>query len=142
MPIAASGSFGKPALKAAGTGRESSTLFEPFRIPRYSIRYPVWLTATCRTSTGRVADVILSDLSTDGCGVAVADGMLKPGQLVVVRLQSLEGLSGKVVWAGGKGAGVKFERPLYGPVVEHLVRVQFAVVPPRNDPARSSARSV
>ena len=40
---------------------------------------------------------------------------MKVQQLIVVRMQGLEGLTGKVVWTNGKRAGVKFERPLYGP---------------------------
>lgn len=93
--------------------------------PRRSIRYPVFLTATCRNSMGRLSDIILSDLSEEGCGLSTSEVLLKPGQMVVIRMASLEGLSGQVVWVRGKRAGVKFERPLYGPVVEHLVRVQL-----------------
>ena len=106
------------------------------------MRYPVWLTATCRGSTGRMSDIILTDLSTDGCGVTTGEGLLKPGQLVVVRLQSLEGLAGKVVWVKGKKAGVKFERPLYGPVVEHIVRVQLNTEPPRIAARRDLSRRI
>ena len=112
------------------------------RSPRKSMRYPVWLMAKCRGSMGRMSDIILSDLSTDGCGVTIAEGLLKPGQLVVVRLQSLEGLAGKVVWVRGTKAGVKFDRPLYGPVVDHLVRVQLTTAPPRNTVTRNPARRI
>ena len=105
------------------------------------MRYPVWLTASCRGSMGRMSDIILSDLSTDGCGVTLAEGLLKPGQLVVVRLQSLEGLAGNVVWVRGKKAGVKFERPLYGPVLEHIVKVQLSAAP-RNTVTRNPARRI
>lgn len=73
--------------------------------------------------------------------------MLKARQLIVVRMQGLEGLTGKVVWTNGKRAGVKFERPLYGPVVEHIVRVQLAAAPatcnaPSPAPARGGLRRV
>jgi PilZ domain len=112
------------------------------RIPRQSIRYPVWVTAACRGSMGRMSDIILADLSTDGCGVTAGEGLLKPGQLVVVRLQSLEGLAGKVVWVRGKKAGVKFDRPLYGPVVEHIVKVQLTAAPPRSASTRNPTRRV
>lgn len=91
---------------------------------------------------GRMSDVILSDLSAEGCGVTTSDGLLKHGQLVVVRLKSLEGLAGRVVWVKGAKAGVKFDRPLYGPVVEHIVRVQLTAPPPQNTAPRSAARRV
>ena len=106
------------------------------------MRYPVWITANCRGSMGRASDIILSDLSTEGCGVTAAEGLLKQGQLVVVRMQSLEGLAGRVVWVKGTKAGVKFERPLYGPVVEHLVKVQLNAAPPRNTVTRNPSMRV
>ncbi|MEO6717726.1 MAG: PilZ domain-containing protein [Novosphingobium sp.] len=109
---------------------------EPVRTPRQSIRYPVWLTATCRTSLGRVSDVILSNLSEHGCGMTGGDDLLKPGQLVVIRLLSLEGLPGQVCWVRGKRAGVQFDRPLYGPVVEHIVNVQLSAPPAEREPRR------
>jgi PilZ domain len=112
------------------------------RITRKSMRYPVWLMAGCRGSMGRLSDVILSDLSTDGCGVTTAEGLMKTGQLIVVRMQGLEGLAGRVVWVRGKKAGVKFERPLYGPVVEHIVKVQLTAPPPQSPTTRSAARRV
>jgi len=117
-------------------------LTEPFRIPRQSIRYPVWLTATCRTSLGRVSDVILSNLSADGCGITAQEGLLRPGQQIVVRLQSIEGLPGRVCWVKGKRAGVKFDRPLYGPVVEHIVNVQLSAPPAAPEPTRNGIRRV
>ena len=102
---------------------------ESVRIARQSIRYPVSMTATCRTSLGRASDVILSNLSIDGCGITAQEGLLRPGQQIIVRIMSLEGLPGKVCWVRGKRAGVKFDRPLYGPVVEHIVKVQLSAAP-------------
>ena len=108
-----------------------------FRIARQSIRYPVWMTASCRTSLGRASDVILSNLSAEGCGVTSSEGLLRSGQLIVVRLESLESLPGRVCWVRSKRAGVKFDQPLYGPVVEHLVRVQLGTVPAAGPLVRS-----
>ena len=119
-----------------------STLTEPDRNSRQSIRYPVWLTASCRTSLGSASDVILSNLSTDGCGLATAEGLLRPGQQIVVRLQSIESLPGKVCWVRGKRAGVRFDRPLYGPVVEHLVKVQLSAPPAASPPVGRGDRRV
>jgi hypothetical protein len=112
------------------------------RVARQSMRYPVWVMANCRGSMGRLSDIILSDLSTDGCGVTAAEGLVKPGQLIVVRLQGLEGLAGRVVWVKGKKAGVKFERPLYGPVVEHIVKVQLTAAPKQSAPTSTALRRI
>lgn len=114
----------------------------PMRIPRAAMRYPVWITATCRTSLGRVADVILSNLSTDGCGLSIGEDMVRPGQVVSVKLPSLEPLHGVVCWVKGKQAGVKFERPLYGPVLEHLVKVQLGTPPTASGDRPAPARRV
>ena len=100
------------------------------------------MTATCRTSLGRVSDVILSNLSIGGCGVTAQEGLLRPGQLIVIRLQSLEALPGKVCRAKGKRAGVKFDRPLYGPVVEHIVNVQLSSPSAPQPPEGTSVRRV
>ena len=100
------------------------------------------MTASCRISLGRASDVILSNLSVDGCCITAQEGLLRPGQLVVVRLQSFEGLPGKVCWVRGKRAGVKFDRPLYGPVVEHIVNVQMSSPPAPEPSARGGVRRV
>ncbi|MEP6869164.1 MAG: PilZ domain-containing protein [Novosphingobium sp.] len=97
------------------------------RIPRQELRFPVWMEATCRTSEGGAEDVVLSDISVDGCGLVGKDGMLQPGQLVIMRMHTLEGLEGTVCWVKARRAGVKFARPLYRPVLDHLVRVQLTV---------------
>ncbi len=91
---------------------------------RQAVRQPLWLTAVCRTSTGLREDVILSDISTDGCGITLANAKVRTGQKVIIRPDTLEGLPGTVCWVIGNRAGVKFDRPLYGPVVDHLVKVQ------------------
>jgi hypothetical protein len=83
--------------------------------------------ATCRTSEGGAEDVVLSDISLDGCGLVGSEGMVQPGQLVIMRMQSLEGLEGTVCWVKATRAGIKFARPLYAPVLDHLVRVQLTV---------------
>jgi PilZ domain len=106
------------------------------------MRFPVWVTASCRSSMGRQSDIILSDLSTDGCGVTTGEGLVKAGQMIVVRLQGLEGLAGTVVWVRGNKAGVKFERPLYGPVVDHIVKVQLTSTPPQRALTPNSSRPV
>ena len=109
---------------------------------RNAVRHPVWLTASCRTSLGSATDVILSDLSTEGCAVNLAASLLRVGQQVAIRMSSLESLPGRVRWVKGRRAGVKFDRPLYGPVVEHLVRVQVGTEPEPSAPPPVALRRV
>lgn len=45
------------------------------------------------------------------------------GARVVIRPQGLEGLTGVVRWIDGDYAGVEFDREIYQPVVDHLVRL-------------------
>ncbi len=110
-------------------------MYDPSHQRRQSHRYLSMLAATCRTAMGRKLDLVLSNISTDGCAVTTPTDALRPGQLVVVRTATLEGLPGRVCWVRGTMAGVRFERPLYGPVVEHLVRAQ------QSRPAPSLRRS-
>lgn len=48
---------------------------------------------------------------------------------VVIRPQALEGLTGIIRWISGDCAGVEFDRPLHGPVVDHLVRLHATFTP-------------
>ncbi len=42
------------------------------------------------------------------------------GTRVVIRPEGMEGLTGVVRWIEGERAGVEFDNPIYGPVLEHL----------------------
>ena len=51
---------------------------------------------------------------------------LSVGQRIVVRPEGFEGLAATVRWVSKHQVGVEFERPLYGPVVEHIQQKQKA----------------
>ena len=42
------------------------------------------------------------------------------GARVVIKPDGMEAISGVVRWLADRRAGVQFDMPLYGPVVEHL----------------------
>lgn len=42
------------------------------------------------------------------------------GARLIVRPKGMEGMSGVVRWVSSDLAGVEFDRPLYGPVLEHI----------------------
>ena len=87
---------------------------------RRSERKPVRLAARCRKSTGFAGAVLLSDLTPEGCCIATKGMPLKVGQHVTLRPDALEAIGGTIRWVLFNLAGIEFDRPLYGPVVEHL----------------------
>jgi hypothetical protein len=89
---------------------------------RGATRFGVVMPARCKSPPGRVERVVVTDLSVTGCRVESASLNLCEGEEIIVRVNGLEGLGGKVRWAGRNAAGIVFDRPLYQPVVEHLHR--------------------
>lgn len=88
--------------------------------PRRGNRNPLVLAAQCRTATGIRDEGYLSDLSSDGCCISTRSLTFVLGARVLVKPFGLEGLSGIVRWINGHKAGVQFDNPLYGPIVDHL----------------------
>lgn len=95
-------------------------------IPRRAERRPVKLAATCRTQSGLRDNAHISDISPHGCRLTTSTLAVRIGLRVVIRPQSLEGVSGVVRWIEGQDAGVEFDTPLYGPVVDHLSHLYAA----------------
>lgn len=91
--------------------------------PRRTERQPIVLAAQCRTATGVRDDGYLSDISPEGCCITTRGILFLEGARVMIKPQGLEGLSGMVRWIDGHKAGVQFDSPLYGPIVEHLGRI-------------------
>ena len=103
---------------------------EPDADDRRSTRLALVLPARCRTLNGFIDDVVIRDLSPEGCRIKSFALSVKVGSQVVLRPQNLEGLCGIVRWISGHEAGIEFERPLYAPVVEHLHRSYANFLPP------------
>lgn len=93
---------------------------------RRSNRLGVVLPARCRTRSGFVDRVVITDLSEGGCRVESRALTLREGDLVVVSPGVIEGICGQVRWVKGHKAGIAFISPLYGPVVEHIHRQHAA----------------
>ena len=64
--------------------------------------------ARCRIAPGQSPEVWLTEISVIGCQLSIREGMLTPGQNVVIKAKSLEGLPGTVRWVLGEAAGVAF----------------------------------
>ena len=89
---------------------------------RSSERLPVVILARCRTRSGFADQLVIRDISREGCRVESLAITVHAGDPVVVTPSMLEGLCGTVRWVEGNSAGIEFATPLYGPVVEHLYR--------------------
>lgn len=87
---------------------------------RKETRKAVAMPARCRTLSGTRDEGALHDLSAHGCCVTMRTLCLNVGSRVIVRPAGLEGIAGVVRWIAGDRAGIEFEKPLYGPIVEHL----------------------
>jgi len=88
-------------------------------------RLSVVIPALCRSRADFRDRVMIYDISVGGCMIESPALIVGGGDLVVIRPEGLEGLAGRVQWTDRHRAGIRFERPLYEPVVEHLHR-QFA----------------
>ena len=97
---------------------------------RRSRRLALVLPARCRTLSGFIDDVVIRDLSPEGCRIMSFALSVRPGAKVVLRPEHMEGLCGTVRWVCAHEAGIEFERPLYAPVVEHLHRKYADFLPP------------
>lgn len=89
---------------------------------RRAPREPVVLAAMCRTATGRSGEVVIIDLTAEGCRIFLKALPLSEGLKLRIRPDNFESLPGVVRWVSRGYAGIQFDRPLYGAVAAHLQR--------------------
>lgn len=68
------------------------------------------------------------DLSTAGCSFLDFSDSFQPGDKVWLKMEALELWRGSVRWVRNHKVGIKFERPFYPAVLNHLVEVHQGVV--------------
>jgi hypothetical protein len=95
-------------------------------IPRRAQRRAVVLPAQCRINSGLRDRGEISDISTQGCCIKTDTVLFRVGSHVLIRPAGLEALGGTVRWVAGDFAGLEFDRVIYGPTVDHLVRLHEA----------------
>lgn len=93
---------------------------------RSTARHAIAADAVCRTTAAKLT-ALVSNLSSDGCCLST-EWQLALGQHITVRIGDLDGLPAQVRWVEGLRAGVAFDRPLYGPVLDHLIRQHGLVI--------------
>ncbi|MCT2398872.1 PilZ domain-containing protein [Novosphingobium mangrovi (ex Huang et al. 2023)] len=96
---------------------------------RRSVRRPISMAVQCRTQSGLRDTGEVSDISEGGCRVRMRGIFFRVGARVVLKADGMEGLSGVVRWIRGDLSGVEFDRPIYGPVVDHLASIHRAGLP-------------
>ena len=121
--------------KETGMGQEHSHA-------RRAERLPLVLPARCRSRSGFLDRVVITDISIWGCRIQSFALTMHQGDLVVVRPESLEGLCGVIRWVHDHAAGIEFDRPLYGPVVDHMHRHHGHFARSAHDPATTWLRLV
>lgn len=62
----------------------------------------------------------LLELTEGGCMLDARGWSVKPDERVLVRLPGTGEIGATVVWIEDRKAGVAFEEPLYGPVIDHI----------------------
>lgn len=95
---------------------------------RRADRKKVRLLAQCRTASGLRGSGEITDITAEGCCVTADSLFFRIGTRVVIRPEGMEGLTGVVRWIEGMRAGIEFDSPLYGPVVDHLANQNSASV--------------
>jgi len=97
--------------------------------PRRAERKSVVLRAQCRTQGGLRDSGYISDISAQGCCVSTNSLFFRVGSRVLIRPEGMEGLTGIVRWIAGDKAGIEFDNPIYGPIVDHLAKMHAAGSP-------------
>ena len=103
---------------------------QPATDGRRSRRMALAMPARCRMLSGFGEDVVIRDVSPEGCRIIGYALHVRPGSKVVVRPVGMEGLCGTVRWSAGHEAGVEFDRPLYPAIAEHMHRSFATFLPP------------
>lgn len=89
-------------------------------IPRRSERRSVLMRVQCRSQSGFRDTAEISDISNEGCCLLMQGLHFRVGARLTIRPEGFEGLPGVVRWVRGDLAGVEFDRPLYGPIVDYM----------------------
>ncbi|MBK6801668.1 PilZ domain-containing protein [Novosphingobium sp.] len=75
-----------------------------------------------RNRTGYRTTALVTDLTEDGCALWFRSGYENLGRDITIQPEGMEGWVGRVAWRHDDRIGLQFDRPLYGPVVEHLIK--------------------
>jgi hypothetical protein len=89
-------------------------------IIRRSERTPLAAKASIRLARGAKFEVVVANLTNEGCCIVSKFLNLRAGDFVGLRIANMESWPATVRWSNHTTAGLEFIHPLYGPVAEHL----------------------
>ena len=95
--------------------------------PRHVLRpSTVWYVQVRMESGVRHIGTII-DLSAGDCRIELHTRVPLLHSKILIKPDGLNALEGTVRWVSGNQFGVAFDRPIYGPVLEHLIRQHSAL---------------
>jgi hypothetical protein len=80
------------------------------------------LYARCRSRTGLIVELEVLDISPFGFMVDRRTWSVRQDERILVKFPELAFLPATVLWVEDDKAGLVFERPLYEPVLDHMMR--------------------
>lgn len=83
-------------------------------------RYSITIPAAIRT-TKMQHDVVLRDLSTNGCRFVEHGSYLKNGNPLTIRIGPIGPIDAVVIWRDGNFVGVKFINPMHSSILGHIL---------------------
>ncbi|WP_114522156.1 PilZ domain-containing protein [Altererythrobacter sp. ZODW24] len=86
-------------------------------------RQDVKVLAKYRTGRGTQMDVRVIDISETGCRLFEKRSPLSANDKISMRIEALGPFDAEVVWVEVDTIGIKFVKPLYGPVFDHIKSV-------------------
>ncbi len=89
---------------------------------RRSERLRITYFARCKASAGEDQDVVIVNVTPEGCCMTLNDQAMQIGQHVLIRLESGDALTGTVRWMRDGQAGVQFDESLDRKRVDYLRR--------------------
>lgn len=94
---------------------------------RRNDRHKLGVNATIRDANRARIGGHIVDISEWGCKVELFTGRARLGQLITIKLDGMESLSGCVKWIEHTTIGIELQRPLHPAVVDHLARTRAQV---------------
>ena len=86
---------------------------------RMEERQPIAIAGIIRTANHR-SDVILRDLSQQGCRFVAKNSSLPRGALLTIRIGSIGPIDAEVMWSQEEITGIRFREPLHSSVFAHI----------------------
>lgn len=96
---------------------------------RQDPRSPILWRVQVRAENGLRSLGHMIDLSAGGCCIEAEDKPPRIRSRIILRPEGLDGLAAQVQWVRGRQFGAAFDRPIYGPVLEHFLRKHDAFAP-------------